>query len=556
MVHCNPDIITTSAQLWQSLRAVHETRGHSAVTAAKRTFYGMCADNDTNIPEHIAEMRRQYNKLSQMGCKISDEEYKSILVMSLPSTWDYFIASYQGTHTSPEKGKQGITSQELTSILIDEYNCRVSQTIVPAMSQSLYHAQSGSQPKKRKAVDDSSSQANKGRKKKCAICGKVNHPTDKCRFKGKPKCGKCGYFGHKTEDCWGDNLPKKNGGKGKGKEQKEHAKIAEADEDAKMSYVAKANVSDASMNEDTVSFYSWYADSATTSHLTNIWSAFLDYKSIKPLSIYGVGKSSIWAYGHGTVEAISFRKGKPKAFQLKETLYTPDVTDNLLSIGRIDEAGGKIIFGNKKVVIYDSKRNMVVDGNLSSNRLYPLNVYHQTVAEESSNMTTMARKGTWTNWHRKFGHVSISGLQKLLAKDLVDGFDVDIDSAIEDCVACKEAKQSHTSFPQISESRSSYPGELTHTDVWGPASTTSWTGMRYNITFIDDCSRHCMCAQMKEKSEASVKLRQYLAFIEKQFGYIAKRIRLDKGGEYLSTEFRNWCADKGIVLETTAPHSP
>jgi len=140
MVHCDPDIITTLAQLWQSLRAIHETRGHSAVTAAKRTFYGMCADNDTNIPEHIAKMRRQYNKLSQMGCKISDEEYKSVFVMSLPSTWDYFIASYQGTHTSPEKGKQGITSQELTSILIDEYNCRVSQTIVPAMSQSLYHA--------------------------------------------------------------------------------------------------------------------------------------------------------------------------------------------------------------------------------------------------------------------------------------------------------------------------------------------------------------------------------------------------------------------------------
>jgi transposase InsO family protein len=80
--------------------------------------------------------------------------------------------------------------------------------------------------------------------------------------------------------------------------------------------------------------------------------------------------------------------------------------------------------------------------------------------------------------------------------------------------------------------------------------------MRYNITFIDDCARHCMCAQMKEKSEANVKLRQYIIFIEKQFGYIAKRIRLDKGGEYLTNEFRNWCAEKGIALETTAPYSP
>jgi hypothetical protein len=189
--------------------------------------------------------------------------------------------------------------------------------------------------------------------------------------------------------------------------------------------------------------------------------------------------------------------------------------DNLLSIGRIDEAGGKIIFGNKKAVIYDHKNKVVVDGNLSSNQLYPLKVYHQANTKESSKITTMTCKGTWTDCHRKFGHVSISGLQKLLAKDLVDGLDIDIDSAIEDCEACKESKQSHAPFPQSTESRSSHPGELTHTDVWGPASTTSWTGMRYKITFIDDCARHCMCAQMKEKSEPNGKLKQYIIFIEK-----------------------------------------
>jgi hypothetical protein len=264
----------------------------------------------------------------------------------------------------------------------------------------------------------------------------------------------------------------------------------------------------------------WYADSATTSHLSNSRSAFIDYKSIEPLPIYGVGKSNIWAYGRGTVEAISQVKGKQKVFHLKETLYTPEITDNLLSIGRIDEAGGKIIFGNKKAVIYDNKNNVVIDGNLSSNRLYPLKVRYQ---EERSNIATMTHKGTWTDWHRKFGHVSVSGLHKLLAKDLVDGLDIDTNSIIEDCEACKEAKQTHAPFPEKSESRSKYPGELTHTDVWGPASTTSWMGMRYNIVFIDDCSRHCTCAQMKEKSEASVKLRQYIILIEKQYGYITKK---------------------------------
>ena len=50
MVHVDQDIITTAAGMWQSLRAVHETRSKSAITAAKRTFYGMRAADDANIP--------------------------------------------------------------------------------------------------------------------------------------------------------------------------------------------------------------------------------------------------------------------------------------------------------------------------------------------------------------------------------------------------------------------------------------------------------------------------------------------------------------------------
>ena len=89
--------------MWQNLRAVHEVRGQSAITAAKRTFYGTRASDDVNIPEHVAEMCRQQNRLNQMGCQITDEEFKSVLVMSLPQLWDHFIASYQGTHIKPDK---------------------------------------------------------------------------------------------------------------------------------------------------------------------------------------------------------------------------------------------------------------------------------------------------------------------------------------------------------------------------------------------------------------------------------------------------------------------
>ena len=335
--------------------------------------------------------------------------------MSLPSSWNYFIASWQASHVKAEAdGKSSVTSQELTSILINEYNRRKAQT---SPDSQAFYAQSTSQNKKRKVMTEGSSfQTTKGNKPKCGICGKDNHITDKCYHKGKPKCGKCHKFGHKTQDCWGDNPPKRKGEKGKGKEKANAAKEdAKKDDDAEMSYIAYANVSD--MNEDPVSFYVWYADSATTSHLTNIKSAFIDYRPINPPHpVHGLGNGYVLAYGHGTVEAFSLLKGEPQVFYLKEALFTPDHSDNLMSIGRIDRTGEKIVFGDHHVIVYNNKRNVVVDGKLAPNQLYPLNIYHRTA--ESSNITTISQNRTWSDWHRKFGHVSISGLQKLLTGNL------------------------------------------------------------------------------------------------------------------------------------------
>jgi hypothetical protein len=159
-------------------------------------------------------------------------------------------------------------------------------------NESFYAQPAANYTKKRKVM-----MANENplapNKEKCKICRKDNHFTYKCHFKEKPKCADCGMFGHMTERCWGKNKPRKKFRKGKEKE-KEHANIAQ-NEDAEMSYVASPNVT--GVNEDSVYFYPWYADSGTTSHLTNERSAFIDYAPIEPTPIYGLSKSYVWAYG-------------------------------------------------------------------------------------------------------------------------------------------------------------------------------------------------------------------------------------------------------------------
>ncbi|KAG2054056.1 hypothetical protein BDR06DRAFT_884649 [Suillus hirtellus] len=67
------------------------------------------------------------------------------------------------------------------------------------------------------------------------------------------------------------------------------------------------------MNEDAeehVAFYSWVADTATTSHIVSQRTVFEDYL-----------------------------KDKEKMVQLRDVLHVPTATNNLISISRLDEQG-------------------------------------------------------------------------------------------------------------------------------------------------------------------------------------------------------------------------
>ncbi|KZT61115.1 hypothetical protein CALCODRAFT_409005, partial [Calocera cornea HHB12733] len=72
--------------------------------------------------------------------------------------------------------------------------------------------------------------------------------------------------------------------------------------------------------------------------------------------------------------------------------------------------------------------------------------------------------------HLRHGHLAISGLVKLYNDGMVTGLRIDPASSKDfQCTACIAAKQSTRPFPKEAESRSMAPGEVTFSDVWGPA---------------------------------------------------------------------------------------
>ncbi|KAF8656751.1 hypothetical protein AX14_008009 [Amanita brunnescens Koide BX004] len=94
------------------------------------------------------------------------------------------------------------------------------------------------------------------------------------------------------------------------------------------------------------------------------------------------------------------------------------------------------------------------------------------------------------------------------------------------------------------------------TDVWGPTKTKSINGFYYFIALTDNATRMCHVLFLKTKDNAFDRITTYFNHIEKQYGKVLKKLRLDNGKELVNEKLRKWCSDKGMVLEPSAPYSP
>ena len=98
--------------------------------------------------------------------------------------------------------------------------------------------------------------------------------------------------------------------------------------------------------------------------------------------------------------------------------------------------------------------------------------------------------------------------------------------------------------------------ELVHYDICDLHSKLTRGGKRYFITFIDDLSKYTYVYLLRTKDEALEKFKLYKSEVENHLGCKIKTLRSDRGGEYFSLEFDNFCETHGIIHQSTAPYTP
>jgi hypothetical protein len=533
-------ILITNMAEEVAIQMSHLRSAHEIWSEARRLFSGQTMTDFTltitslvttkyvdgeDVAAHIAKMKGFRRDLMLMDRDLEDGLFACFLRISMPPSWNYVFAGLPQMYTSAEVERR----------IKDEHGIKANQESVATAFRAAQTNAKGHE------------HSHNSGDPYCTNCNKPGHWISGCWSKGGGAEGKGPRQKKKRPQ-------KKNDAKDKEKKRKrkDHANQAVRDDDSDDESRSSHTTYMAS-SQSIFSSYQWLLDSAATTHICKVKSAFITFE-LKPGTIGGINNkaATLSILGRGDVRIISKVDGRDdETITLRNVAYCPDAADNLISEGRLDRKGMEICRKNGKVTVRKPDGTTVMQGRLEG-MLYPLNV---TIAPYSLYPTELAFSARYTEsldlWHRRFAHIYEDGLRYLVKHNLVIGLDLQTNGSLGPCDGCAKGKHPQAPFP-TSYSRAKKILDRLHMDLQGPFDA-SIKGYRYVLAVVDDHSRLGWKKFLKLKSDASGEIKALITELENYTGRKVKIIRIDGGGEFADDELRDWFKSKGITLEISAP---
>lgn len=340
----------------------------------------------------------------------------------------------------------------------------------------------------------------------------TSHNNKKPKGKG-PRCYNCNEYGHFKNQCT-VQVQKSN--------QNTFAAIFSA-------Y--------STLNQD-----DWYIDSGATMHMTRRSDWMYDEQSPPIHRIKVANNEAIPVQSMGKVNIQTKLNKDEHRIQVRNVLFIPKLTTNLLSVSQLTKSGCKVEFTNTGCNIYNGNKNLVATARLIDN-MYKLNV----VSGNAYAVTDL------TTWHKRMGHLNMADVKRLPL--CTEGVTISGKEVNTVCIPCCEAKQTRLPFPN-SGSRANALLDIIHTDLCGPMETSSVGGGKYFITFIDDYSRKVYVYFLKNKLDITSVFKKFKDEVENELERKIKILRSDNGKEYCNNDFSDFLAASGIKHQTSTPYTP
>lgn len=160
----------------------------------------------------------------------------------------------------------------------------------------------------------------------------------------------------------------------------------------------------------------------------------------------------------------------------------------------------------------------------------------------------------WLLWHHRLGHPSNKKLSAALSSIDVSCTFNNSDS-ITHCKHCLNGKMHQLPFSK-SNFQAYNPLELIHFDAWGLVHVTSVNDFQYYVTFIDEYLKFTWLYLLKFKLDVFDVFKHFKDTVENQLDIKIKILRTNRGGEFTSNAFKNFCLSHGLIHKFTCPHTP
>lgn len=516
----------TAAQAWSSLTTLHDAKTDLGLLQAEEELNSIKYREGANIEAHFRALRTAWSKANDQGAGIDDKRFRAYIIKSMPSSWAPVTGALFEVKTSAE-----VIVRLTTHALL----LHGPSAITPTNSTHALYTQSGHGNNKTVKCENPN-------------CGRTGHTKDKCFHKGGGMEGQYPEWWRKHKSAANTSSTTPNATPDA--PQANSAAVTPADNATNPRCLAFTTLSQTQNNDHIVT----YADSGASRHFFVDRADFITYEppSLNDAAGMTAEGRTFRVTGCGRIRKWVSLNGETIEITLDNALHAPGLSHNLVSLGCLVQKGVKIELESGGAVMCAPDNTPFMRCKLEG-AMFVIDFVQPPAAMSAR---SLSRPTDLETWHRRLAHINEGTLREMARSNTVNGLAVTkmiTNGKCEDCIMGKHARRP---FDAEIEPESA-PYERVAFDVWGPARVQTTGGKTLMLIATDQGGAECAVWFLANKAAETTLacLETFDVRAENQWGWRVKIVRTDGGTEFKNEMWDKYCQRRGIVHETTTPHS-